>query len=370
MDARRDDPDEVTVDDPPAKDPACDGAAVDVLIAGGGPAGCAAAIVCAAGGLRTVLVERADAPRDRPGEALHPGAEALLARLLPEGFESVVGARHEGITVGWGSEPRFEPFGSDEDGPWRGFQVDRRRLDGLLLDRARQAGAEVRMSCRVLEPLVEGGAVTGARTRGPGPGRAAVVRARTVIDATGRARWASRTLGPTGAGRARSPRLLIRYGYAVGACPVRDAAPAIVADHTGWTWTARVGAARYQWMRLDFVPEQRSRSWLPEEFAGLTPEGPARAADVTWRLCGAAAGPGWFVVGDAGALLDPASSHGVLRALLSGWTAGGLTVAVADGALDPHRAAVTYRRWLYEGAEHDIHNLAGMYATLGAQGFG
>lgn len=348
--------------------PAGDGTVVDVLVAGGGPAGCAAAIVCAAGGLRTVLAERADGPRDRPGEALHPGAESVLAGLLPDGFASVVGARHEGIHVGWGGEPRFEPFGSDADGPWRGFQVDRRRLDGLLLDRARQAGAEVRMSCRVLEPLVEGGVVTGARTRGPGPGTA-TIRARTVIDATGRARWAGRALGPAAAGRPRSPRLLIRYGYALGASPARDAAPAIVADHTGWTWTARVEAARYQWMRLDLVPEQRSRTWLPEEFAGLTPEGPPRAADVTWRLSGAPAGPGWFVVGDAGAQLDPSSSHGVLRALLSGWTAGGLTAAVADGA-NPHQAAATYRQWLYEGAERDIHHLAGTYARLGARGFG
>ncbi|MFD6985078.1 NAD(P)/FAD-dependent oxidoreductase, partial [Streptomyces sp. NPDC059956] len=301
MDSRRHGPDQVRADDPAVGDPAVgdlagddpagefpsgDGTAVDVLVAGGGPAGCAASIVCAAGGLRTLLVERADGPRDRPGEALHPGAESVLARLLPDGFEAVVGARHEGIDVGWGGEPRFEPFGSDADGPWRGFQVDRRRLDGLLLDRARQAGARVRMSCRVLEPLVEGGVVTGARIRGPGP-RTATIRARTVIDATGRARWTGRTLGPIRTDRTRSPRLLIRYGYAVGACPARDAAPAIVADHTGWTWTARVGAARYQWMRLDLVPEQRSRTWLPEEFSGLTPEGPARAADVTWRLSGA-----------------------------------------------------------------------------------
>ncbi|GAB7189041.1 geranylgeranyl reductase family protein [Kitasatospora sp. Ki12] len=47
----------------------------DVLIAGAGPAGCAAAIVCAAAGLRTVLAERAPGPVARPGEALHPGAE-------------------------------------------------------------------------------------------------------------------------------------------------------------------------------------------------------------------------------------------------------------------------------------------------------
>lgn len=167
-----------------------------------------------------------------------------------------------------------------------------------------------------------------------------------------------------------SPRLLIHYGYAAGSCPTRDAAPAIVADGTGWTWTARVGPTRYQWMRLDFVPVQRSRTWLPDEFARLTPQGTARAADVTWRLSPAAAGPGWFAVGDAAARLDPASSHGVLRALLSGWTAGCATAAALDGALDPREAAAMYQGWLHSGFEQDIAHLAGMYAELGARGFG
>ncbi|MFA7766260.1 NAD(P)/FAD-dependent oxidoreductase [Streptomyces sp. NRRL S-448] len=341
----------------------------DVLIAGAGPAGCAAAIVCAAAGLRTVLAERASGPVARPGEALHPGAEPLLARLLPDGFADAVRARHEGITVGWGAKPRFQPFGRDTDGPWYGFQVDRQRLDALLLEQARRAGADVRLGCRVLEPVMRDGAdgaVTGVRFRGPQP----PLRTRTVIDATGRARWLSRALGLTGP--PRSPRLLVRYGYAGGACPERDGAPAIVADRSGWTWTARVGPARYQWMRLDFVPEQGRRppAGPPEEFAGLCPEGSARAADVSWRLCSRAAGPGWFVVGDAGALLDPASSHGVLRALLSGWTAGSLTAAVAHGTLDAQRAEGTYQRWLHEGAERDMAHLSSRYAELGAHGFG
>lgn len=36
----------------------------------------------------------------------------------------------------------------------------------------------------------------------------------------------------------------------------------------------------------------------------------------------AVAGPGWFLAGDAAAVLDPASSHGVLRAVLTGFRAG------------------------------------------------
>ena len=42
----------------------------------------------------------------------------------------------------------------------------------------------------------------------------------------------------------------------------------------------------------------------------------------TWRMAERMAGAGWFIVGDAAATLDPTSSHGVLKALLSGMTAG------------------------------------------------
>ncbi|GAB7189040.1 hypothetical protein ATKI12_8871 [Kitasatospora sp. Ki12] len=208
--------------------------------------------------------------------------------------------------------------------------------------------------------------MTGVRLRGA----ATALRTRTVIDATGRARWLSRALGLTAP--PRSPRLLVRYGYAAGSCPRRDAAPAIVADGTGWTWTARVAPGRYQWMRLDFVPRQARPPYAgsPQEFAGLRPHGRAGAADVSWRLCPGPAGPGWFVVGDAGVLLDPASSHGVLRALLSGWTAGSLTAALAARALDADRAAALYGSWLHEGAERDMAHLASRYAELGARGFG
>jgi flavin-dependent dehydrogenase len=331
----------------------------DVLIAGGGPAGCAAAIGCAAGGLRTILVDREAEPRERPGEALHPGVEPLLCALGVDGLERVTGARHEGIWVGWGEEPRFEPFGSDPTGPWRGFQVDRRGLDRLLQARVRKRGAEVLSSCKVGEPIVEGGAVVGAQT-GAGP-----VWARIVVDATGGTGWLGRSLGL--ASMLHSPRLVIRYGYVEGSCPSRDAAPAIVADTSGWTWTARVAPARYQWLRLDL---NGARGDVPEELAGLTPLGPPRGADVSWRLSRAAGGPGWFMVGDAGATLDPSSSHGVLRALTSGGVAAHLAAAVCRRGLAMRGAATTYQQWLRGGFEQDVARLAELYGRLGARGFG
>src|ERR1700755_3407527 len=99
------------------------GAIRDVLVLGGGPAGCAAAIHCAQRGLKVALLEAKAFPRHRPGETLHPGVEpvlrplGVLKRVLVANFP-----RHEGNWISWGEHAvRFESFGRDADGPWRGF---------------------------------------------------------------------------------------------------------------------------------------------------------------------------------------------------------------------------------------------------------
>src|SRR5262245_43905623 len=105
--------------------------ACDVIVVGGGPAGAAAAITARNAGLRVTLIERDAEPRLRPGEALHPGIEPLLARLGV--LDAVLAAdflRHEGYWVTWGAEEsHFVAFGSDASGLWRGFQAWRPTFD-------------------------------------------------------------------------------------------------------------------------------------------------------------------------------------------------------------------------------------------------
>src|SRR5271156_4174460 len=116
----------------------------DVIVVGGGPAGSATAITCAARGLRVRLFEREVFTGERPGETLPPGIESLLASLgvTSERLASVVGARHKGIWIDWCSSRRFEPFGRDAAGEWRGFQVWRADFDALLLALAAETGVE------------------------------------------------------------------------------------------------------------------------------------------------------------------------------------------------------------------------------------
>lgn len=329
----------------------------DVIVMGAGPAGCAAAILCAQEGLRVALLERELFPRDRPGETLHPGIEPLLLQL---GLGDALGAagflRHRGIWVQWESELRFQPFGADESGQWSGFQAWRATLDALLLERTQHAGVDVRQPCLATTPMLDGTRVFGVRTSSE------ALTARFVIDATGGGHWLARKLALTI--RRYSPRLMVRFGYVSGDCPVRDDAPALVAQSDGWMWTARVRPQFYNWTRLSWRTVRQPDTTPPEEFRGLVPQGRTRAADVTWRMVTEPAGAGYFLVGDAAALLDPAASHGVLKGIMSGMMAAHLcTRIIKDGAME-RQAYREYRRWLSDWFESDVARLRELYARL------
>jgi flavin-dependent dehydrogenase len=339
-----------------------------VLVIGGGPAGVSTALTCAQSSLDVWLIERAPFPRDHPGESLHPGIEPLLRQMgvwdevLAERF-----LRHDGHWIDWGGKPRFEAFGADDTERWRGLQAWRATFDAILLRRARSAGVKILQPCRAIRPIVAEGVVQGALTS------AGAIRAQVVVDAAGDRHWLARRLKM--ATLRCSPPLLACYGYARGECPIRDRAPAIVADNTGWTWTARVRPGLYAWTRLVFDskcrdnPLQGEADRLPAEFKGLQPQGKPRGADVTWRRVASLAGPGYFIVGDAAAVLDPASSHGVLRAVMSGMMAGHLVSRVCKQGLTHHQASGTYCDWMCEWFEHDAKRLRGLYENLGAAHF-
>jgi flavin-dependent dehydrogenase len=303
-----------------------------------------------------VLCEREEIFHDRPGETLHPGLAPLLGQLgLAERLAPFVYARHAGIWVEWGGPRTFTEFGGDAHGPWEGFHVRRADFDELLLARARQAGVDVRRSCAVTGVLGKNDTVYGVMTE-QGP-----LAARLVVDASGRARWLGRALGI--ASPPRSPRFIARFGYAEGSCPVRDAAPLLRGDAGGWTWTARVWGNVYQWTRLSF-DARPDREWLPDEFRGLAPLTRSRGADVTWRIAVRTAGPGWFMVGDAAAALDPTSAHGVLKAIMSGIAAGDLAAGVLAGRLPAEASATAYHDWLDGWFAQDAAQLARYYRLL------
>jgi flavin-dependent dehydrogenase len=325
---------------------------VKVAILGAGAAGSAAALVLQRSGIQACLVECAPFPRYRPGETLHPGIAPLLERL---GVASVLErstVRHQGTWVDWGGSTAFVPFGSDADGPWRGYQLPREILDNALLQAALERGA-ILLTARAHDILRKpSGAVGGIVTSKGG------IDADYVFDCTGANAWLLRRLGvPL---LPQSPALFASIGYASGDCAA--ALPCIRADRQGWTWLAQVDSRRYHWTRVTQRAARPPADWAPPSYAGLHVEC-VRGADVSWRIARRCAGPGWFACGDAAARLDPSSSHGVLHALMSGMMAAHMVARQAPAM------ARMYHDWLAEWFAHDSAELARNYRKAGLFGY-
>jgi flavin-dependent dehydrogenase len=69
-------------------------------------------------------------------------------------------------------------------------------------------------------------------------------------------------------------------------------------------------------------------------------------------------------VGDAAAVLDPVSAHGVLRALISAMMAAHLMVQVVQQALTPAEGADVYTHWMRDWFLADVSRLGPLYARL------
>lgn len=328
----------------------------DVVIIGSGPGGTASAIKCAKAGLKVVIIEEQKFPRDRPGESLHPGIEPLLDQLgVGDRIRNTEFLRYEGIWVKWDSKPQYVTFGSDQKGSWRGFQVWRADFDTILLEEATSLGVKIINPCRALHPIVKNNRIIGVTTSQE------EIHATWLIDSTGRQHWLARRLKLSI--NTYSPKLITRYGYVTGKCPSRDEAPAIIADLEGWTWTAKVRKNVYQWTRLTFEESLKwDKEWLPPEFKDMQRQGKTFGADMTWRRVSISAGPGYWIVGDSASVLDPASSHGVLKAIMSGLMAGNCIIEIANSRVSESFAIDAYRRWINEWFDRDTEELRKIYS--------
>ena len=85
---------------------------------------------------------------------------------------------------------------------------------------------------------------------------------------------------------------------------------------------------------------------------------------MTWRIVSQPAGPGYVCVGDAAAVLDPASSHGVLKGLMSGMMAVHVIAQAESGTASMTAATEAYSAWLREWFQADARALRRMYQDL------
>jgi menaquinone-9 beta-reductase len=323
----------------------------DVLIVGAGPAGSAAATVCARAGLRVTLLDRAKFPRPKVcGDALSNKAIALIERL--GAGDALRHAAHRDVLGALAMLPDGSAIPRDY-GNARGMIVGRFDLDALLLQTAISTGAVFHEHCAVDEIIREKNVVVGVRSsRGE-------LRARAVISAEGPGSLALRALGlqrPKGRHLAISSTAY--YKNVSGA--LREGWSEHWFDASlpygyGWIFPSVEGISNVGvYLRCDgydaqklslskrfdlFLEQHRDR------FAHAQRIGDVRTwqlplSDVSVRVGMA----GMLTVGDAGRHVDPLTGEGIWQALRTGELAGEACVnALRNGALDDN--AVKQYRW-------------------------
>ncbi|MEI9949950.1 MAG: NAD(P)/FAD-dependent oxidoreductase [Pseudomonadota bacterium] len=350
----------------------------DCVVIGGGPAGSAFAGIAAryAPDASIVVLEKARFPRWRIGESTIPVANTVLRELgVYDELYNGAAVKKVGITFVWGADrvpwnadylqiaddseqlgaqrtidvlgqdlstfsERFAPSRM----PFVGFNVERSRFDRMLLERARELGADCREGVSVIEILRDNGAVCGVRYRDD-RGLEGTIVTPFVLDASGLSALLTRGQ------RIRDPQMnnFAVYGYFSGApwkstlSGTREATTVFIASvPLGWIWYFPIGA---DLMSVGFVTHRRH---FREELRGRDPELLYREAlqscpeikdllvhatlrdDIlpqqarvgvtqdwsSWAE--SAVGQGWAAAGDAAVFVDPILSSGVTLALQSG----------------------------------------------------
>jgi flavin-dependent dehydrogenase len=336
----------------------------DVVVVGAGPAGATAALNLAPT-RRVLLVDRHATPRPRVGESLPGAARRLMTDMgLWDGFVADSHAPRHLHRGAWGGDEPVERHAlADPDG--HGWHLDRVRFERRLRATAIARGAVAVAPARplTLEGDGEGWRMTLAHAQGT-----TEVRARTVIDASGRS---SRLLAPHGARRRVDDRLICGWVRAARA----DLPPGVTqieAEAEGWWYAAPLpdGGALLAFHTDADLPAARagrSPGDLLDRARGLpmlgrmleTPDW----ADGAGGYCAAHGarlerpeGAGWVACGDAALAFDPLSAQGLFNALYTGLAAAETTDRMLDGdiAAGVEYAADLNRVW----AAYDAHRTA------------
>ncbi|SCK32792.1 Dehydrogenase (flavoprotein) [Variovorax sp. HW608] len=315
----------------------------DVAIIGAGPAGCATALALRQHGHSCLLLERAADSPARVGETLPPAACRPLAALgVWEAFIASMPLPSVAIQSVWGhSEPLERDFIYDPYG--NGWHLDRARFDAMLLKQAQTAGVGLRRPAQVHSAERDADGLWALRIAGE------VLRARFVVDASGRAASFARRQGATRVARDRLIGVVARYRPRTRE---RTEAGVMLLEATehGWWYGAPLPDAQ---IAVSYMtdPDLHPRSVCQfesalshtEHLAHLVEahllDRPPRPVPADSACLQPAYGIGWLAVGDAAASYDPLSGQGIFKALSSGRLAAD---AISANLAGDHSALQVY----------------------------
>jgi flavin-dependent dehydrogenase len=307
----------------------------DVVVIGGGPAGATLSALLSQRGRRVLVLERERFPRYHIGESLIPGFMrameelGLVERLEKRGFE-----KKNGGTLHWGAQRIPWDFSFIEGGPYSySYHVRRADLDSLILDRARELGVHIVEEATVKEPIEEDGRIVGVRYAIRGQDAVEEVRAKLVVDASGQARVIGRKLTNVNWHEDMRNVAVWTYFDNTERLPGREASNILIEGLPGgWFWgipidtktmsvgyvTATAAAGDTDESLEELFHRQLGNSTQLKDLLKDARQSAGFRSARDWSYeCDRFYGPGWVLVGDAAAFVDPLFSTGVALATLA-----------------------------------------------------
>jgi len=317
------------------------GATYDVIVAGGGPAGAAAALRLATIGLQVAMIERSRYERPRIGETLAPSVQPLLHDLqVWDRFRALDPLPSWGTRSLWG-DPVPAEHSHLASGYGSGWHVDRRRFDSMLADAAADAGVDHLGGTSATICRFDRGQWSIVCSSG------VELRSRFLIDATGRRAGPARALGARRCVLDRLLAIAVQFG---GREVSREQFLLIETATDGWWYTAPLPGGTLMAMLMtdaDLCRSGRLSTWeawrerLAATVATASRVGGSATGSVpvvhpagSLRLVRNDDRRPWLAVGDSSLAVDPVSGSGVTRALRSAAAAAEAIAAMnaGDGA--------------------------------------